>query len=237
MTTIRSILFLAFLYLSCLVIGIAGSPLLLFSRKINAVFVRWWCGFILGSFARIIGVRTIIKGEENLPDGPFILAPKHQAMWETIKVNRLFDDPATVMKKELMYIPVFGWWATKMRMIAVDRGAHAKALKKMMRDAQHESQAGRTIVIFPEGTRAIPGHKNPYKPGVAAIYNTLGVPVVPVALNSGRCWPRKGIKFRPGTITFEYLPAIAPGLSRKEFMAELETRIETATDKLLEEPA
>ncbi len=213
--------------------GIAGVPLFLMPHRWSVVWIRTWCKLALGAFSHIIGVRTVIKGEENIPDGPFFVALKHQAMWETIFTSRYFDNPAIILKQELMWLPVFGWWAWRLRMISVDRGAHAAALRKMLKDAKAECERGRTLVIFPQGTRTPPGVKKPYKSGVAAIYGALDVPVVPVALNSGLCWPRRGYAYRPGTITIEFLPPIAPGLSRKDFMAELETRIETATDRLV----
>lgn len=233
MLAIRSFAFSLFLYGTTLVIGVVSLPLLLFPRSANLALVQWWCDYVLGGFERIVGVKTIIKGQENLPEGSYLVASKHQAMWETIKLLRLLDDPATVLKKELMMIPIFGWWAQKLNMISVDRGAHAAALRKMLRDAKAQSEKGRMLTIFPEGTRAPVGGMNPYKPGIAALYRALDVPCVPVALNSGRCWARKG-GYRPGTITIEFLEPIAPGLDRKTFMAELENRIETASNRLAE---
>jgi 1-acyl-sn-glycerol-3-phosphate acyltransferase len=223
------------MYGSIAILGILCLPVLLMPYRWNVGLVRWWTGLVLGAFERLIGVRTVIKGEENLPQGNYFVALKHQAMWETLMVNRIFDNPAIVLKQELMWVPLFGWWAWKLRMISIDRGAHAKALRKMLAEAKRECEAGRKIVIFPQGTRTPPGVKNPYKPGVAAIYKTLDVPVVPVALTSGLCWPKKGYGYKPGTITVEFLPPIEPGLPRSEFMAELETRIETATDRLIAE--
>lgn len=232
MAGIKSFLFMSFLILFTLVLGCLCLPLLLLPRSWNVGVVHWWCGVVLGAHAKIIGVKTIIKGEEHIPEGPFILAPKHQAMWETIKVIRLVHDPAIVLKKELMYIPIFGWWAAKMKMISIDRATKASALRKMMNEAKAAAEAGRPIVIFPEGTRAPVGGMNPYKPGVAALYKALGYPVVPAALNSGKCWPRKGYDFKPGTITFEYLEPIPAGLDKRVFLEQLETRIEGATRAL-----
>jgi len=223
------------MYGSIAILGIICLPVLLMPYRWNVALVSWWCGLILGAFGRIIGVKTIIKGRENLPEGHYFLALKHQSMWETLAVNHMFDNPAIVMKQELMWIPLFGWWTWKLRMISIDRGAHAAALRKMLNEAKRECESGRKIVIFPQGTRTPPGVKNPYKPGVAAIYNALGVPVVPVAVTSGLCWPKKGYSYKPGTITIEFLPPIEAGLNRREFMSELETRIETATDRLLAE--
>jgi len=201
----------------------------------NVAFVNWWCDVELGAFAWLIGVKTVVRGEENIPEGACIVASKHQAMWETLFLHRHFRNPALILKRELMWVPIFGWWIAKMRMIPIDRGAHAAALRKMLRSAKERADAGRPIAIFPQGTRTPPGTQNTYKPGVAAIYGAIDVPVVPVALNSGLCWPKKGYAYKPGIITVEFLAPIAPGLPRKEFMAELEARIETATDKLVAE--
>ncbi len=233
MIKIRAYAFAVFLYLGTLLIGLVCSPLLLAPRSWNVVFIHWWCGWILGGFEKIVGVRIDLKGVENLPDGAVLLASKHQAMWETMYLYRLVPDAATVLKKELMYIPVFGWWNLKLRMIYIDREARAAALKDMMRKASATAEEGRSLLIFPEGTRALPGEKSEYKPGVFALYRAMKTPCVPVALNSGRCWPRSGVKFRPGVITVEILPSIAPGLDRKTFMSELETRIEDATNRLV----
>lgn len=235
MIAIRSLAFSIFLYGSTLVIGVVCLPFLLLPRAWNLVLVRWWCGYVIGGFERIIGVKRVIIGAETLPKGSFIVAAKHQAMWETVILNILLKDPATILKKELMYIPIFGWWVAKLNMITVDRGARAAALKKMLKDAKALTDKGRVLTIFPEGTRADVGGKNAYKPGVAALYKTLNVPVVPVALNSGRCWARKG-GYKPGTITLEFLEPIEPGLHRKDFMRELETRIETACNRLADLP-
>jgi 1-acyl-sn-glycerol-3-phosphate acyltransferase len=139
------------------------------------------------------------------------------------------------MKRELTWIPWYGWYSVKSKQIIVNRGGHAKALRSMLASAKERVTERRPIVIFPEGTRKAPGTAPDYKPGVAGMYGLLGVPCVPVALNSGLYWPRKGLIRRPGKIIIEFLPAIAPGLKRDAFMAELETRIEGATERLLRE--
>ena len=225
---------MSFLYGFTLLAGVVCLPLLIAPRSWNVGLVRWWCGVVLGGHKHIIGVEYVIKGKENVPEGPFILAAKHQAMWETLMVNRMLRDPAIVLKKELMIIPIFGWWAWKMRMIAIDRATRASALRKMMGAAKTEAEKGRPLVIFPEGTRKTPGDPPDYKPGTVAMYRALKIPVVPAALNSGRVWPRKGFGFKPGVITFEFLPPIEPGLGKPEFNAELEKRIEESTTRLNE---
>jgi 1-acyl-sn-glycerol-3-phosphate acyltransferase len=136
--------------------------------------------------------------------------------------------PAFVLKRELLSIPLFGWYLRKVGMIAVDRAAGASALRNMARQASEAFAEGRSILIFPEGTRVPPGESRPYHPGVAALYTQLKVPVVPVALNSGLFWGRRSFVKRPGTVTVQFLPPIPPGLDRKAFMRELESRIEAA---------
>jgi 1-acyl-sn-glycerol-3-phosphate acyltransferase len=138
-----------------------------------------------------------------------------------------------VMKKELMWIPWFGWYAQKVKSIVVDREAGASALRKLVREATDVFADNRQVVIFPEGTRQEPGAPPDYKPGIAALYREINVPVHPVATNSGVHWPRHGFLRHPGLIVFEYLEPIPPGLKRAEFMRILQERIETASDKLL----
>ena len=164
-----------------------------------------------------------------------LVASKHQSMWDTIVMTAILKDPAMVLKRELLWIPFYGWYAQKARMIAIDRGAAAAAIRRLVSQGKAAVAEGRPVVIFPEGTRSAPGSKLEYKPGVAALYRQLGVECVPAAVNSGLFWARRGFTRRPGTILLEFLPPIPAGLDRKTFMAELETRIETATAKLVEE--
>jgi 1-acyl-sn-glycerol-3-phosphate acyltransferase len=140
-----------------------------------------------------------------------------------------------VLKRELTFIPVFGWFALKFRMVAVERDAGPQALRRMMKRAKEEIVAGRQIVIMPEGTRRAPGDPPDYKPGAAALYGALGVPCVPFGLNAGVYWPRRRFLRRPGTIILEFCPAIPPGLPRGEFQKRLETAIENSSNRLLEE--
>lgn len=154
-------------------------------------------------------------------------------MFETIAHWGFLPDPAIILKKSLIYLPFFGQYALKLRNIVLDRKGYAAALKQMLKDAKARANEGRQVLIFPEGTRAEPGAAPDYKPGVAALYKGLGLPCTPVALTSGVHWPAHGFIRKPGTIVVEFLPAIEPGLSREAFMAELEQRIETATNRLL----
>jgi 1-acyl-sn-glycerol-3-phosphate acyltransferase len=169
------------------------------------------------------------------PASAALLAGKHQSFWDIFALLPLFDDPALVLKKELTWIPLFGWFCLKFKMIAVDRSAGTSALKKMTADAKQAVSESRQVMIFPEGTRSAPGAEPDYKPGAAALYMQMGVPCTPFALNSGVFWPRRKFIRRPGTIVVEFLPAIEPGLNRKAFTARLQDEIETATSKLLRE--
>lgn len=215
----------AFIHLLCL-------PLLLGPRSWILLCGRIWVGATLWLLRTVVGLDHRIMGAEFRPKGPAIYAVKHQSAWETLFLAPYLGHPAFVLKRELLNIPLFGWYMRKVGMIAVDRGGKASALKKMVKEAEATFAAGRSIVIFPEGTRTAPGHHKPYQPGIAALYAQLKAPVVPVALNSGLFWGRKAFLKKPGTITLQILPAIPPGLDRKAFMKRLESSIEDASTAL-----
>jgi 1-acyl-sn-glycerol-3-phosphate acyltransferase len=179
------------------------------------------------------GMSYRVVGRENIPEGSVIIAAKHQSAWETFKLHILFGDPAIVLKKELMAIPFWGWYLRRAGMIPIDRASGGKAISGMMLAAHRAKDAGRKIVIFPQGTRLVPGEWRPYKNGVAALYQELNLPVVPMALNSGMFWPKNSFIKKPGTITIEFLSPIPPGLPREELMKHLKDRLEQATDELV----
>lgn len=233
MTFIRSVLFAGWLYLTMAVSGLLCLPQTIASGGRSMAGGRMWARATLFGLRWIVGARVVFKGMEHAPKGAAIIASKHQSMLETVIPFIMFDKPAFVLKAELLNAPVLGWYAKAMGMIPVDREAHASALKKLLRAARPARDAGRQIIIFPEGTRQEPGISGDYKPGVAAIYRDLGVPCVPMALDTGRIWSAKGIMRRPGVATLELLPPIPPGLPRDEFMQTLEERIETRSQQLL----
>ena len=216
-------------------INVVWLPSLLMHRRAVVRGMEIWAGFSFWGLKHIVGLDYEIRGRELLPPGPVIFAIKHQSMWETIAQHILLNDPAIIMKRELLKVPVYGWYAQKCEMIVIDRDGHASALRDMIRTAKDRLQAGRPVVIFPEGTRKLPGEAPDYKPGVAALYGALDVPCVPIALNSGLFWARKGTNPRPGRIIVEILPAIAPGMNRREFMPFLQHQLEAATNRLLTE--
>jgi 1-acyl-sn-glycerol-3-phosphate acyltransferase len=234
MMHVRSLIYVLWLYGSMTLVSLGGMPFALANRAWAIPVARTWTVVALWGLRWICGVKVVIKGEEYLPKtGPALLAGKHQAMLDTIMPFVLTQQPCMVLKQELLAMPLFGWYAARMRCIALDRGAHAAALKNLLRGARERIQEGRQIVIFPEGTRSAPGAVTEYKPGIAAIYRDLGLPCTPFALNTGLCWPAKGHLMKPGVVTFEFLPPIPPGLSREDFMRELQTRIDTASTALL----
>lgn len=201
------------------------------------VLIRWVHAYLrsVSWLERVlIGLTYEVRGTEHIPaHGSYIVAAKHQSAWETMKLHLIFNDPAVVLKRELMQIPLWGRLAAKARMIPVDRGARGRALTSMVRGAIAVIDEERPIVIFPQGTRTAPGTYRSYRVGVGVMYDRLGIPILPVALNSGLYWPRNSFIKRPGRIVVEILPPILPGLDRATAMRELESRLEEVTDRLV----
>lgn len=233
MTAVRSLVFVAVFYLWSAVVAILCTPLLLAGPAPTLKMFDLWASGILFLLRLICGVKVEIRGREHIPTGPALVAPKHQCMLDVFAQFTVLPKTAFVMKQELMWIPWFGWYANKVRTIVIKREAQAAALKKLVREAKERFAENRQVVIFPEGTRTEPGAPGDYKPGIAALYREIDVPVHPVATNSGVHWPRHGFLRKPGTIVFEYLEPIPPGLKRAEFMRILQERIETASARLL----
>ena len=231
---LRSLFFNVGWYVGTAVIAIVGLPLLLAPRRVVIAWADFWIVFCLWWLRVTCGITHRVRGLENRPQGPVILACKHQSSWETLAFHRLFPNAATVLKRELVFIPVVGWAMARAGNIAVERGDGAKALRSLLRQAKATVAEGRSVLIYPEGTRTPVGSTKPYHAGIAAVYRQLGVPVVPVALNSGLFWGRRKFIKRPGQIEVEVLPAIPPGLDRETFMATLQERIETATRRLVD---
>ena len=234
LTVVRSVLFVALFYLWSAAVAIGFTPLLLGPpRPILGMFRLWSSGILV--LLRICGVRVEVRGRQHIPTGAALVAPKHQCMLDVFAQFSVLPATCFVMKQELMWIPWFGWYAARVRQIVIKREERAAALKKLVREAKQRFAEGRQVVIFPEGTRTAPGKGGEYKPGIAALYREIEVPVHPVATNSGVHWPAHGFLRKPGTIVFEYLEPIPPGLKRAEFMRLLQERIETASARLLAE--
>jgi 1-acyl-sn-glycerol-3-phosphate acyltransferase len=231
---LRSFAFAAAFYMTTALFLICGSWLLFAPRrwamaglKAHAVTCTWL-------LEKICGTRMEVRGREKLPAPPYLVVAKHQSAWDTFALIPLFSDPAIVLKDELKWIPLYGWFCVKFEHILVKRDKAASALKAMIRDARTRAAEGREILIFPEGTRTAPGAVPDYKPGFVALYEGLDIPCVPLALNSGSFWPRRSLLRRPGTIVVEFLDPIPPGLPRKEFRERVIAEIEGATARLAE---
>jgi 1-acyl-sn-glycerol-3-phosphate acyltransferase len=231
----RSFLFNVFFYVTTALYVVLGSPLLFAPRSWAMAALKLHSRTELWLLKHIVGLGLEVRGKDKLPDGPCLIASKHQSAWETFALIPLFRDPALLMKRELFWIPFHGWFSYKFGMIPVDRDKGPAALRRMLRAAEKRIEDGREIIIFPEGTRRAPGAAPDYKTGIGLLYNALHVPCVPVALNSGVFWRRRSWTRSPGTVIVEFLEPIPPGLPRAEFLKRLETTIETASNRLLAE--
>lgn len=230
---LRSIVFNFLFYLVLVVYLIAALPTLVMPRRAIIAVARFWGRTNIWLLRVVCDLKVEFTGLEKIPPGPLIVASKHQSMWETFALLPLFPDPTFIMKRELMWIPFFGWYTWKGGMIAVDRGKGSQALADMTVRARIEIRRGRQLIIFPEGTRRPPGGEPAYKFGVAHLYADIGVPCLPVALNSGLFWPRRSFLRYPGVIRVVLLDPIQPGLDKQAFFARLQNEIETATAPLL----
>jgi 1-acyl-sn-glycerol-3-phosphate acyltransferase len=229
-----ALLTIAFL-LACAVTCVLMIPLFAAPRRWVMAGIKVWARVVTWLAWAICGIRTEVRGREHLPQGAALIAGKHQSLYDTCAPFVFLPDICYVLKKELVTIPLFGWYTLKGGMIVVDRDAGSTALRKLVDDSKDRLRHTRQIMIFPEGTRTKPGDKASYKPGIAALYRELDMPCIPMATNSGMHWPNKNWIRTPGTIVFEFLAPIPPGLKRGEFMRELEERIETASRALYAE--
>ncbi len=236
MLHLRSLLFNVFFYLWTAFLVLILVPTLLWpnDRPILAIGDLWGRGN-LWALRVICGMNVEWRGLEKIPEGPILVAAKHQSAWETFAFFVPFPRPAYIYKRELAYVPLFGWLIWKARQIPVDRGRKAEALASITAGARKAAAIGRQVMIFPEGTRRPVGAPPDYKFGVAHLYRTLGLPCQPVALNSGMFWSRKSFTRRPGTVLVEFLDPIPAGLPPADFAAKLEVEIEGATNRLIAE--
>ena len=238
MLFLRSLVFNVAFYVWTTALTLATLPFYFFLPQQRAMnVVRLWARGMLWLLRVIAGVTYEVRGVEHMPTGGALVAAKHQSAWETLALVPILANPAYVMKIELTRIPIFGAYTTHAGMIHIDRSAGTAALRALAERARQELARDRQIVMFPEGTRRPPGAPPEYQSGIALLYRTLGVPVVPMALNSGLFWPRRKLMRYPGTIVVEFLPEIPSGLDSRTFLARLESAIETASDRLLGEVA
>ena len=230
---VRSFIFNVGFFVGTFILMLVWSPALL----IGPLALRW-CGRTWATLLRqwlwiSLGISIEVRGE--VPSGACVIAAKHQSAWETIGLLGILSDPCFVLKRELSYIPIFGWYIARNRQISVNRGAGMAALKVLLRQAHKAVAEERQIVVFPQGTRVEVGGSKPYQPGIAALYRQLNVPIHPVALNSGLVWGRNKFIKHKGKIVLQFLPAVRQGLSKGEFLNELSGQIDSATDRLITE--
>ncbi|OAF01426.1 acyl-phosphate glycerol 3-phosphate acyltransferase [Bradyrhizobium centrolobii] len=231
---LRSLVFNVLFWLVFFFWAIIALPT--FALPMRALFTvgGWWVNSSLFLMRVICNIKVEFRGVEKIPQGPLVVASKHQSFWETFGLLKCLDRPIFVLKRELLFIPVFGQFLTKLGMIAVDRKKGVRALLDMTRRAREAVRGGRQFVIFPEGTRTTPGAPPAYKSGFAQIYASCGVPCIPVALNSGLFWPRRNFMRYPGTLVVEFLDPLPPGLPKDEFVGRVRTAIEEATGRIVE---
>ncbi len=232
----RSALYNLVFYLNLSLWCLLGLPTLVLPRRYFVGIARLWGVSSIWLLGIVAGTKVDWRRLEKLPAGGCLVAAKHQSTWETFAVFAILKDPAFILKRELMFIPFFGWYLIKGAMIPVRRGQTGReALSDMSTKAREAIAAGRQLIIFPEGTRRPAGAPPDYKSGVAHLYAATGAVCVPIALNSGLYWPRRALTRRPGTIAVEILDPIAPGMRPKAFLGELRSRLEEASTRLLEE--
>lgn len=232
-----SLAYVAFSYGLLAVMALVCLPLLAGPRRWAFAAVRVWARASLLALRVLCAVRVEVRGREHLPAGAALVAAKHQSMLDTVAPLLVLDDPAYVLKRELMRLPFWGWYAAKTDMLPIDREGGSATLRALVHGARERMADGRQVLIFPEGTRRAPGAEPDYKPGVAGLYRELAAPCTPLATNSGLFWPAHGWLRRPGVAVFEFLPPIPAGLKRASFMAVLEERIEIASARLIAEAA
>ncbi|SFK54093.1 lysophospholipid acyltransferase family protein [Methylocapsa palsarum] len=234
MQAIRSILFHAAFYSLTTLLAIFGLPILLRDRRGVQAYARFWTGTSIWLLDKVGGVKVEFRGLDRLPQGGCIIAAKHQSALETLALTTITHDFSYVLKRELMGIPIFGWYLSGAGQIAIDRAKRGQAMADLIKQVGEAAAQGRQIFIFPEGTRRQAGAPPDYKSGVAHLYAATGAICAPVALNTGLFWPRSG-PLRSGTAVIEFLPPLAPGLDKKTFANRLQTEIEAATAALIAE--
>lgn len=234
MILIRSIIFNLLFYVNLIGLMIIFTPFYFIVSRAEAWYVpKSWARINHWLLDKVVGCKYTIEGLENIKHEACIIAPKHQSFWDGYAFLPFIPDAIYILKRELMWIPLFGWYVAKMKMIPVHRGSRSVALKSIVRGARPGIEENRQIMIYPEGTRRSPGEEPNYKFGIAYLYKELNLPVVPIAHVAGLYWPRRKFMRYPGTIKCRVLPAIKPGLGTEDFLKELERVTEAACDEFL----
>jgi 1-acyl-sn-glycerol-3-phosphate acyltransferase len=236
MMMFRSILFVIWMYGLMAVLGLLALPALLLPKSVTFWAISLYARGLIWGLKVFCGISVEIRGRQNMPRGTVLYAGKHNCMLDVFIPFLVMSAPAIILKQELLWYPFLGWYALKAAMIPIDRAGNTRTLKKMVAAARERAEDGRQIVIFPEGTRTVPGAEPAYHAaGISALAKGIEAPILPVATNAGLCWPGRGVKRSKGTIIYEILPPIPAGLPRKELMRRLQSELETASDALVAE--
>ena len=236
MMMFRSILFVIWMYGLMAVLGLLALPALLLPKSVTFWAISLYARGLIWGLKVFCGISVEIRGRQNMPRGTVLYAGKHNCMLDVFIPFLVMPAPAIILKQELLWYPFLGWYALKAAMIPIDRAGNTRTLKKMVAAARERADDGREIVIFPEGTRTVPGAEPAYHAaGISALAKGIEAPILPVATNAGLCWPGRGVKRSKGTIIYEILPPIPAGLPRKELMSRLQSELETASDALVAE--
>jgi len=231
--TVRSVLFIAQMYVMMLVIGLAFFPYALFNKEGARFCCKTFCRYVFWSMGWMVGIRNEVRGE--VPQGEVLIAAKHQSFLDILMIFNALPSAKFIMKRDILWTPIIGFYARRLDCVPVDRGKRGAAIGKMVADVQAGRVDPGQLVIYSQGTRVAPGVKKPYKVGTAVLYEQLGQPCVPVATNVGIFWPRKGLWRKPGLAVVEFLPEIVPGMEKGAFLAHLEAAVETRSDALMRE--
>lgn len=230
---IRSLLFLVQMYIAMAVLAVIFTPLAVFHRRYAYAAMHSYCRWVRFSARWMVGLRSEVRGTP--PTDEVLIAAKHQSFFDILILFSAVPRGRFIMKRELVWAPILGWYALRIGCVPVDRGRRGQAIAAMMVAVREGRQEPGQLLIYPQGTRVAPGAAAPYKVGTAVLYGQLGQECVPAATNVGHFWPRGGILRKPGLAVVEFLPRIAPGLANADFMSTLESAIETASDRLLAE--
>jgi 1-acyl-sn-glycerol-3-phosphate acyltransferase len=228
-----SAVFIVQMYAMMALMAVWFTPWAILDRRGAFAGVRSYCRWVRFTARVMLGLRSEVRGTP--PQGEVLIAAKHQSFFDIILLVSELPRPKFIMKKELIWAPILGWYALRIGCVPVDRGRRAAAIRQMMEGVARGAALPGQLIIYPQGTRVAPGAHRPYKIGTGHLYAQLGQPCIPAATNVGVFWPRRGILRRPGLAVVEFLPPIAPGLPVDVFMAELERVIESASDRLMAE--
>jgi len=230
---VLSLIFIVQMYLAMLVLAIFWTPFALVRRDAAFDAIHAYCRWVRWSAAVLVGLKSQVRGP--IPDGEVLIAAKHQSFFDIIMIVSVVPRPKFIMKRELLWAPILGWYAKRIGCVPVNRGKRSVAMAQMVADVKAGGALPGQLIIYPQGTRVAAGATKPYKVGVGVLYDALGQDCVPAATNVGVFWPRHGILRKPGLAVVEFLPRVTAGLSVADFMARIEPTIEAASDRLMAE--